>query len=253
MRPTAQRRIRRFVWPALLVAGLALSASAQQTIITTVAGGNIPNNLPAVSAIIDAPTGVTTDNSGNLYIAARGANLILKVNAAGVLTTVAGNGTAGFSADGGLATSSRLAAPWGVVKDASGDLFISDTFNDRIRRVDAVTGIITTVAGNGNFGFSGDGGLATSAALALPDGIAIDLSGNLFIADTQNNRIRRVAAATGIITTFAGNGSAAFSGDGGLATNASLNISSQGGVAVDSSGNLFIADAVTTASVEWMP
>jgi sugar lactone lactonase YvrE len=183
-----------------------------------------------------------TDNFGNLYIAARGASLVLKVNAAGVLTIVAGTSTSGFSVDGAPATSSRLSALWGMVKDASGNLFISDTFTHRIRRVDAVTGILTTVAGDGTFGFSGDGGPATNAQLASPDGIAIDRAGNLFIADTENNRIRRVDAVTGIITTVAGNGNAAFSGDGGLAVNASLNFS-QAGVAVDRVGNLFIADA----------
>jgi len=242
MRPTAQPRIRRFVWPALLVAGLALNASAQQTIITTVAGGNMPNNLPAASANTERPAGVTTDNLGNFYVAATGASLVFKVNAAGVLTIVAGNGTNGFSSDGGLATSAFVGDPFGMVKDAFGNLFISETFQNRIRRVDGATGIITTVAGNGTFGFSGDGGPATNAQLAFPDGIAIDHSGNLFIVDTRNNRVRRVDAVTGIITTVAGNGSAAFSGDGGPATTASLNFS-LGGVAVDGSGNLFIADA----------
>ena len=133
----------------------------------------------------------------------------------GTITTVAGSGNQGFSGDGGLATLASLYAPHGVATDASGDLFIADTFNDRIQKVSA-GGIITTFAG-GTRGFSGDGGPATSASLALPFGVTVDASGNLFIADTFNNRIRRVSTS-GIITTIAGNGNQGFSGDGGLAT-----------------------------------
>src|SRR5205807_2705067 len=138
------------------------------------------------------------------------------------------------------ATAAGLTVPEGVAVDISGDLFIADTFNERIRRVDATTGIITTAAGNGTAGFSGDGGPATSAELFTPVGIAVDSSGNLFIAEGNNNRIRRVDAATGIITTVAGNGILGFSGDGGPATSAELFLPS--GLAVDRVGNLFIAD-----------
>src|SRR5207302_590405 len=137
----------------------------------------------------------------------------------------------GFSGDGGAATSVRLSFPTGVALDGSGNLFIADAQNHRIRRVDAATDVITTVAGNGTQGFSGDGGAATSASLYFPSGVALDGSGNLFIADSHNHRIRRVDAATGIITTVAGNVTQGFSGDGVAATSASLYYPS--GVAVD--------------------
>src|SRR5205814_1582237 len=152
-----------------------------------------------------------------------------------VITTVAGNGTR-FSGDGGPATFATLFQPGGVVADAAGNLFISDSRNNRVRRVDSVTQMITTVAGTGNPGFSGDGGPATSAQLEGPSGVAIDTTGNLFIAD-QSGWVRRVDAATQVITTVAGNGNQGFSGDGGPATSAGLD---PVGVAVDSTGNLFI-------------
>ena len=124
----------------------------------------------------------------------------------------------GFGGDGGLATAAQLSGPAGVALDGVGDLFIADAGNSRIRRVDAVSGVITTVAGNGGYGFSGDGGLATAAQLFSPSGVALDGAGDLFIADQFNQRIRRVDAGSGVITTVAGNGSASFGGDGGLAT-----------------------------------
>ena len=160
--------------------------------------------------------------------------------AAGTITTVAGNGTAGFSGDGGLATNAGLAYPSSVAVDTAGNFFIADLLNQRVRRVDAATGIITTVAGNGSFGFSGDGGLAIDASLNDPIGVAVDSAGNLFITDQNNQRIRRLDAATGTMSTVAGNGTFVFSGDGGLATDASL--SRLTAAALDSAGNLFIAD-----------
>ncbi|HVX63285.1 MAG TPA: DUF4214 domain-containing protein, partial [Pirellulales bacterium] len=156
----------------------------------------------------------------------------------GLITTVAGNGTAGFSGDGGPATAAELIGPTDVAVDSSGDLFIADGY---IREVNLATGIITTVAGNGLTGFNGDGGPATAAEFDNPTGISVDSSGNLFIADSGNNRIREVNLATGIITTVAGNGTAGFSGDGGPAAEAEL--SRPNGIAVDSSGDLFIADS----------
>src|SRR5258706_378378 len=164
-----------------------------------------------------------------------------KVDAAtGIITTVAGNGSCRFSGDGGAATSASLNYPYGVALDASGNLYIADSFNGRIRKVDAATGNITTVAGNGSASFAGDGGAATSASLKYPTGVALDASGNLYFADLGNHRIRKVAAVTGIITTVAGNGSLDFAGDGGAATSASLYYPH--GVAVDASGSLYIAD-----------
>src|SRR5208282_1277369 len=141
---------------------------------------------------------------------------------------------------GGLATAAQLDYPYSVAVDAAGDLFVVDTGNDRIREVNASTHVITTVAGNGTFGYSGDGGLATNAELDEPYGIAVDAAGDLFIADTFNSVIREVNASTHIITTVAGNGTPGYSGDGGLATNAELDLPTS--VAVDGGGNLFIVD-----------
>jgi sugar lactone lactonase YvrE len=160
-----------------------------------------------------------------------------------------GNGVAAFSGDGGPATAASL-VPGGIAFDGSGNLFIADSGISNIRRVDAGTGIITSVAGTATPGFSGDGGPATAASLRNPSGIAIDGSGNLFISDHFNHRIRRVDGSTGIITTVAGNGTAAFSGDGGPATAASLN--QPDGLAFDGSGNLFIAMMPVLASTRRM-
>ena len=222
-----------------LTLGFAPGAAAQD-IITTVAGGG-PNNLPAVSANLASPRRLAFDAAGNLFIADSANNRVRRVDAAtGIITTVAGNGVATFAGDGGLATLASLSFPRRMAFDAAGHLFIADQFNHRIRRVDATTGFITTVAGNGIRAFSGAGGTATSASLASPTGVAFDTAGNLFIADGANRRIRRVDASTGIITTVAGTGSFRFSGDGGPATRASVNFPS--GVAFDTAGNLFIAD-----------
>src|SRR5439155_1235711 len=145
------------------------------------------------SASLGGPAGVALDASGNLYIADYSNYRIRKVAAAtGIITTVAGNGSLGFAGDGGAATSASLTTPAGVALDASGNLYIADYDNYRIRKVDAATGIITTVAGNGSIGFAGDGAAATSASLYNPDAVALDASGNLYIADHDNHRIRRV-------------------------------------------------------------
>src|SRR6266850_1646511 len=219
--------------------------TAATGILTTVAGNGSPtfagDGGAATSASFNSPAGVALDANGNLYIADYRNQRIRKVAAAtGIITTVAGNGTATFAGDGGAATSASLSGPYGVALDASGNLYIADYLNPRIRKVAAATGIITTVAGDGVFAFAGDGGAATSASLSSPTGVALDASGNLYIADYGNQRIRKVDAASGVITTVAGNGGPTFAGDGGAATNASLNFPS--GVALDASGNLYIAD-----------
>jgi sugar lactone lactonase YvrE len=223
---------------ACLLSALAPGLLAAQTIINTVAGGG-PNNVPALAANIGQPVGVAVDSEGNCYIA-DGVSRVFRVDTSGQLTVVAGDGSRGFSGDGGPATSASLSQPYGVAVDGSVNLYIADRSNSRIRRVDATTGIITTVAGNGSYGFNGDGGPATAASLFAPAGVALDGSGNLYIADTGNHRIRRVDATTGTITTVAGDGSSGFSGDGGPATSASL--SQFYGVALDGSGNVYIAD-----------
>jgi sugar lactone lactonase YvrE len=165
-------------------------------VIRAVAGSGIPgfagDGGPAASALLNNPYGVAVDASGSLYIADRGNNCIRKVAADGSISTIAGNGTFGFSGDGGPAFSAQLNSPIGVALDAAGNIFIADTGNDRVREI-ASDGVIRTVAGNGAFGFSGDGGPATSAKIGYIAGIAVDSAGNLFIADTDNHRVRKVS------------------------------------------------------------
>ena len=226
-------------------------------IIRTVAGngvfGSSGDDGPATNASMRTPFGLAVDAVGNLFIADTNSYRIRKVDTNGIITTVAGNGISGYSGDGVAATNTRLNGAYGVAVDSSGNLFIADTVNNRVRKVDT-NGIITTVAGKGPIGFggySGDGGPATNASLSFPMGVAVDAFGNLFIANRFNQRIRKVDT-NGIITTVAGNSTntgvgypgyvGGYSGDGGPATNASLFEPS--GVIVDASGNLFIADKV---------
>jgi len=219
--------------------------SASTGDINTVAGDGTPgysgDGGPATSAELYNPGGIAMDSSGNIYIADTNNYRIRKVTAStGIITTVAGNGTYGYSGDGGPATSAELAYPEKVALDGSGNIYIADSYNERIRKVTASTGVITTVAGNGTAGYSGDGGPATSAELSSPAGVALDSSGNIYIADLSNSRIRKVTVSTGVITTVAGNGTAGYSGDGGPATSAEIFFPFS--VATDSGGNFYIAD-----------
>ena len=227
----------------VLICMLITAVSFLEVVLTnTIAGdGTVGDAGLATASRLRSPCGVAVDASGNINIADTYNNRIRMVTkSTGIITTVAGNGNYGYSGDGGLATSASLRRLYSAVVDASGNIYIADTFNNRIRKVTKSTGIITTVAGNGNYGYSGDGGLATSARLYNPYGAAADVSGNIYIADTYNNRIRMVTTSTGIITTVAGNGTYGYSGDGGLATSARLRYPS--GVAFDASGNVYIAD-----------
>ena len=218
------------------------SVNLPNDVITTVAGNDIEgysgDNGQATAASLWSPYSVAVDTSGNLYIADTYNYCIRKVDTNGVITTVAGGGSQGLG-DGGQATNADLNEPTGVAVDAAGNLFIADFLDNRIRKVNT-SGIITTVAGKGARGDSGDNGLATNATMYLPRDVAVDTFGNLFIADTGNNVIREVNTS-GIIITVAGGANNGL-GDGGVATNASLIWPS--GLAVDGSGNLFIADTI---------
>ena len=210
--------------------------------ITTVAGtGEFGDGGSAVNARLHRPSGVAVDGAGNVFIADSFNDRIRKVDATGTISTVAGTGRRGFGGDGGPAVQARLRHPNDVAVDGAGNLYISDSGNHSIRKVDSA-GVITTVAGTGRRGFGGDGGPAVQAQLRAPAGLAVDGAGNLFIADRDNNRIRKVDAS-GTISTVAGTGEGrfgGFSGDGGPAVQAQLHGPS--GVAVDGAGNVFIAD-----------
>ena len=213
--------------------------------ITTLAGGrfgSFGDGELAIDAALSDPEGVAVDRDGNVFIAGTGNHRIRRVDAQGIITTVAGNGLDLFSGDDGTATSASLNFPRGVAIDSNGDLLISDTSNNRIRRVDA-QGTITTVAGNASAGNSGDGGQATDAELVAPTSVALDASGNIFIVDTGNRSIRRVDKGTGIITRFAGGGE--LFGNDLPATEVQLG--QPRGIALDDAGNAFVTDQ--TASV----
>ena len=216
-------------------------------VITTVAGvaafGQWNGSGQATATPIDCPTSLALDNQGNLYFVEDSPYpqsdhvpwgseypIVCKVNlTTGVMTTVAGSlcGYISHNGDGGQATAAALACPTGITVDNFGHLYIADAEDNTIREVDLTTGIIATVAGTGQGGYSGDGGLATAAQLSDPQGVVVDAAGNLYISDSGNNCIREVNYATGIITTIAGNGQAGYSGDGGPATSAELELARQ--------------------------
>ena len=223
-----QRSISSIAWIALLLF-VCRPASTQQS------------GVPARSVPLLLPSSIAYDALGNLYLSETQRHAIRKVDVQGNITTVAGDGTQGFTGDGGPASGAQLNAPQGLAVDSRGDVFIADSGNNRIRRIDALTGTIATIAGTGASGFAGDGGQATLASVDLPRALCVDTaSKNLYIADTRNHRIRRVDLATGIILTVAGNGTQGFSGDGALAIAASLD--SPSGMALNGAGDLFIAD-----------
>jgi uncharacterized protein (TIGR03437 family) len=224
-----------------LLFSLPFSVSAPSgQVITTVAGGGwrafTRSSIPAMSAPLGTPFGEALDGQGNLYVVDSYNNIVVRVSPTGTLVVVAGNSNAGFSGDGGAATSASLNFPAGLAVDSSGNLYIADANNNRIRKVSS--GIITTIAGTGVAAFSGDGGPAANAALNNPSAVALDSSGNLYIVDRFNFRVREVSG--GIIRTVAGTGVGGFSGDGGPATSAML--SNTQGITLDALGNLYIAD-----------
>ena len=222
-------------WPVTVpVTLIVIAADWEQQLEDSITG----DGGPAVAAHLRSPQDVTVDAAGNLYIADAINRRIRRVDSSGTITTIAGTGVEGFSGDGGPALKAQLSYPYGVAVDAVGNLFFSEYFKNRIRRVDS-SGIITTIAGTGEEGFSGDGGPAVQAQLAYPWGVAVDAAGNLFFTDTTNSNIYRVDPS-GIITQIAGIWRGGFAGDGGPAIKAHLSAPSD--VAVDATGNLFIAD-----------
>jgi sugar lactone lactonase YvrE len=225
---------------------LTFAATSTGQDINTVVGGG-PTGGTAKSAFIAYPGGTVKDKAGNTYISSNWGHYIFKLDTAGKVSVFAGLGYADFSGDGGPASSAALNTPGGMAMDSAGDLYIADAGNNRIRRVDGTTGIITTVAGSSTpnmfntGGFGGDGGPATQALLNSPYTVAVDSQGNLLIADYLNFRIRRVDAKSQYITTVAGTGTAGYNGDKQLATNAEINYAIT--VIVDKADNLYIADS----------
>ena len=211
-------------------------------VITTIAGNGVNDfggdGGPATAASLNNPVGVTVDAAGNVYIADEFNHRIRRVDPAGVITTYAGTGVSGSAGDGGQAAAAQLDLPIDVRGDALGNLFVADIGGHRVRRI-GPDGVITTVAGTGVAGFAGDGGAATSAQLASPIEVVPDAFGNLYIADSANNRVRRVNGA-GVISTIVGSGTAGFAGDGGPAVDA--RVSSPAGVVLNAGGDLFVAD-----------
>ncbi|WP_188760748.1 Ig-like domain repeat protein [Edaphobacter acidisoli] len=219
-------------------------------IVSTVAGNGCVTDVacrtsgstPATQGSLNLPIAVATDGGGDIYISDTANNRIRKVDTLGNITTIAGaSESAGFSGDGGPALTAQINTPSTIVIDGAGNIFFSDVGNDAVREINVATGNISTIAGTlGTAGFSGDNGPATAALLSAPEGLAFDANGNLYIADTGNNRIREIDT-NGTITTAAGDGSAAYAGDGGPAVLGELN--QPWGITVSIDGNLYIADS----------
>ena len=214
--------------------------------IQTVAGsggtqGYSGDGALATSATLNQPQGLAMDAAGNLYIADTGNSVIREISAAtGTISTIAGNGTPTYGGDGGRATSASLNQPYGLAS-AGGSLYVADLLNNRVRRIDP-SGIITTVAGTGQAGYAGDTQPASNARLNHPYAVAVDPAGDLFISDSENNVVRKINAATQVITTFAGNSAAGSTGDGVNADSGNPEINRPFGLVLDSGGDLFIAD-----------
>jgi uncharacterized protein (TIGR03437 family) len=229
--------------PAVLLAQpgsytISTIAGTGGTAYSTTAGSS-GDGASATNAFLNAPISVAVDSSHNIYIADSNNNKIRKI-AGGIITTLAGKTNAGFSGDGGPAVNALFNSPYALYFDNSGNLFIADLLNQVVREILAAGGTIQTVAGNNTNGYYGDNGVATNAELSNPFGVAVDSAGRIYISDSNNNRVRVVNPATGIITTYAGNGYNLYGGDNGPAVNASVNRPE--GLAVDAAGDLYIAD-----------
>lgn len=214
-------------------------------IITTVAGNGISgyngDSSSAISSELFDPEGIAVDFAGNLYIADSQNSRIRKVNTNGIISTIAGTGVAGYSGDGGFAVNAEVAYPFGMAVDTSGNIYFSDVGDLVIRKIAKSTGVINTIAGTGNFGYTGNDSAATNCTFEYPAGIALDGSGNIYVADHSTNTIRMISASDSKIYLFAGNGVQGFYGDGGSAIAAEL--TNPFGVAVDNAGNVFVTDS----------
>jgi sugar lactone lactonase YvrE len=212
-------------------------------IITTIIGNGIMgysgDGGSATNAKIGQPIGLSTDTSGNIYFGDGDNFVVRKLNPTGIIQTIAGNGTPGYTGDNGQATNAQLRLPNKATVDNFGNVIISDGQNYVIRKVNAISGTITTIAGNGTSGYFGDGSLATNALLSSPTGGFVDKFNNFYFSDGAKGVIRRIDAVTGIITTVVGMGVQGFSGDGGPATNAQLRSSD---VCLDTNGTMYISD-----------
>lgn len=217
-----------------------------RVLYSTIAGNHVAGYSGdgglATTAQLNKPSAIVCDENGNLYITDGENSVIRKINSSGIITTIAGNGTRGYSGDGGPTLSAELDLVnfMGIAIDKAGNLFISHPNKNVVRKVSA-TGIITTIAGNGSPGYFGDGGLATAAQLDQPAGLTVDKTGNVYIATSSSSVIRKVNIS-GIISTVAGTGSPGYSGDGGLATTAQLGFLSPLGLGVDVCDNIYVAD-----------
>jgi len=215
-----------------------------QGTITTIAGNGITQYIgdgwPATNYSLALPMGICTDGNGNVYVADYAISRIRRIDSHDTIFTHAGTGTMGYSGDGGPATAAQFQDPTGVAMDAAGNIYVAEEYNNVIRRIDAATGIITTVCGTGVGGFSGDGGPAIAAQLSQPADVCVDRDGNIYISDKGNQRIRRVDGTTGTITTYAGAGVAGFNNNDIPATGATL--SYPAGICADTAGNIYIAD-----------
>jgi len=217
-------------------------AAAQSYSISTVAGSSrLRDGSAATTAPLREPNGVAEDSAGNIYFADTTDNWIRRVDTKGIISTVAGTGVAGFSGDGGPATQAMLNSPYGIKLDVkAANLYIADYNNHRVRMVVLATGVISTVAGNGNVNWSGDTGIATQIPMDVYD-IAVDSSENVYIADFLNSRIRKVSPAAGTVSTIAGIANPGDAGDGGPAAQAALD--GPIGISIDAQNNIYFIDS----------
>ena len=230
--------VKLFKFCIILLLPIVLHSQTITTIAGNGTGGFYGDGGVATNAELYVPGQLIVDENGNIYLTDASNNRIRKINnSTGFISTVAGNGTAGYNGDNIAATNATLDHPSGIALDKSGNIFVTDFFNNRVRKI-TTSGVISTIAGNGGVGFSGDNVQATSATIGDPLGIDLDTSGNIYFTD-GNQRVRKVSTS-GIITTVAGNGSAGYGGDGGQATLTMLH--NPHGIHVDCEGNIYIAD-----------